>query len=51
VRVKYLIFNEPVRTQMSELGLDLNDVNASVLDGRAKSRALEKRGDSGIKKV
>jgi len=41
----------PVRTQMSELGLDLNDVNASVLDGRAKPKALEKRGDLGIKKV
>jgi hypothetical protein len=41
----------PVRTQMSELGLDLNDVNASVLDGRAKPEALEKRGDSSIKKV
>jgi len=41
----------PVRTQMSELGLDLNDVNASVLEGSTKPRALEKRGDSGIKKV
>jgi hypothetical protein len=41
----------PVRTQMSELGLDLNGVNASVLDGRAKPEALEKRGDLGIKKV
>jgi hypothetical protein len=36
---------------MSELGLDLNDVNASVLDGSIKPRALEKRGDLGIKKV
>jgi hypothetical protein len=36
---------------MSELGLDLNDVNVSVLDGSAKPEALEKRGDSSIKKV
>jgi hypothetical protein len=41
----------PVRTQMSELGLDLNDVKASVLDGSIKPEALEKRGDLGIKKV
>jgi len=41
----------PVRTQMLELGLDLNEVNASVLDGSIMPRALEKRGDSGIKKV
>jgi len=36
---------------MSELGLDLNEVNASVLEGSIKPEALEKRGDSGIKKV
>jgi hypothetical protein len=36
---------------MSELGLDLNEVNASVLDGSIKSETLEKRGDLGIKKV
>jgi hypothetical protein len=36
---------------MSELGLDLNEVNASVLEGSIKTRALEKRGDSDIKKV
>jgi hypothetical protein len=41
----------PVRTQMSELGLDLNDVKASVLEGSAKPGAPEKRGDLGIKKV
>jgi len=41
----------PVRTQISELGLDLNEVNASVLEGRAMPEALEKRGDSDIKKV
>jgi hypothetical protein len=36
---------------MSELGLDLNDVKASVLDGRAKPETLEKRGQLSIKKV
>jgi hypothetical protein len=36
---------------MSELGFDLNEVNASVLEGSTKPRALEKRGDLGIKKV
>jgi hypothetical protein len=36
---------------MSELGLDLNEVKASVLDGRAMPKALEKRGDLSIKKV
>jgi hypothetical protein len=36
---------------MSEPGLDLNDVKASLLDGSIKPRALEKRGNLGIKKV